>query len=210
VRGGLGRGRGVGAQLVEKLPQLRITGGADLVAQPGQQVRTPRSQRQDARGEPVGVQAEPQHVARRLEQSARAPGGQDRDRAIGVDELPVPVHDQRRVGLVGGEDARHRVRDGGHRRVVEAAMRVRGGEPGGQQQGVAVAQRDVEVLAEAQQHRPRRAGATGLDEAQVPGRDAGRTGEGELAQPAAVAPLPQELTGLGHAADGSGRASARR
>ena len=155
------------------------------------------------------MQAEPQHVARRLSRVAAHPAVR-RATARRVDELPVPVDDQRRVGLVGGEDARHRVRDGGHRRVVQPPVRVGGGEPGGQQQGVAVAQRDVEVLAEAQQHRPRRPGASGLDEAQVPGRDAGGTGEGELAQAAAAAPLPQEIADVGHDRDASGGAVVRR
>ena len=101
------------------------------------------------------------------------------------------------------------VGDGGHRRVVQPPLRVGRGEPGGQQQGVAVAERDVEVLAEAQQHRPRRPGAAGLDEAEVAGGDAGRAGEGELAQAAAAAPLPQELADR-HAGDATAGRSVRR
>jgi len=114
----------------------------------------------------------------------------------------VPVHDERGEGLVGGEDAPDGVGDGRHRGLVETVLGVGGGETGGEQQCVAVAQRDVEVLAQAQQHRPRRAGAARLDEAEVAGGDTGGAGEGELAQAAAAAPLPQELPDR-HVADGS-------
>ena len=101
-------------------------------------------------------------------------------------------------------------RDGGHRRVVQPPLRVGGGEPGGEQQGVAVAQRDVELLAQAQQHRPRRPGAAGLDEAEMAGGDSGGVGEGELAQAAAAAPSAQENPDLGHDRDASGGGGVRR
>jgi hypothetical protein len=190
--GGLGGRRGIGAQLVEQVLQVRVAGGRGLVAQPRQQVRPPRAERADPRRQPVRVQAQAQHVARRREQGRSAARGEQVDGVVGVDELPVPVDDQGREGRVGRQEAGDGVGDRGHRRVAEPALRVCGGETGGQQQGVAVAQRDVEVLAEAQHQVTGGPGPSGLDEAQVPGGDAGGARERELAEPAAVAPPPQQ------------------
>ena len=99
------------------------------------------------------MQREAEDVDRLLEEVRRHARRQEPDRAVRRDEAPVPVDDQRRVGLVRGEDAGDGVGDGGHREVVQPVLGVGGGEPGGEQHGVAVAQRDVEVLAQAQQHR---------------------------------------------------------
>ena len=61
----------------------------------------------------------------------------------------------------------------------------------GLEQLVALAQRDVERVGERQQRVAARARAAGLDEAQVPGRDAGFGGQPELARAAQAAPAPE-------------------
>jgi hypothetical protein len=60
---------------------------------------------------------------------------------------------------------------------------------GGEQELVAVAQRNLEPIGQLQDHVGARARATGLDEAQVAGGDAGLEGQVELAQPAPPAPV---------------------
>jgi hypothetical protein len=50
------------------------------------------------------------------------------------------------------------------------------------------------LFGEMQQYLAARLRATGLDKAQMPGRDPGVAGEIELAQPPALAPLAQQST----------------
>ena len=56
----------------------------------------------------------------------------------------------------------------------------------------ALAQRHLQLLGQGQQQLRTRVGATGLDEAQVPRRDAGIQGQCHLADPAAVTPAPDQ------------------
>ena len=65
-----------------------------------------------------------------------------------------------------------------------------------QQELVAIAQRHVERLGELQDHVGAGARAAGLEEAQMPRRDARLEGEVELAQPPAGAPLAQQRPDL--------------
>jgi len=77
-------------------------------------------------------------------------------------------------------------------RVVEAVLRVERGEAGAGQQPVALAQGDLQVLGQVQEHLPARLGPTGLDEAQVAGGDVGAAGQVELAEAAALTPVAQQ------------------
>ena len=79
-------------------------------------------------------------------------------------------------------------------------------EAGGQQQRVAVAQRDLERVGEMQQHLPARSGTACLDEAQVARGDRGVERELELAELAPLAPRAQDRAGAGR---GGERAHAR-
>ena len=84
----------------------------------------------------------------------------------------------------------------------QAVLGVGGGVAARQQQRVAVAERDVEVFGQSQDHVAGRPGASGLDEAQVPGGDVGRDGQVELAEAAALPPLAEQVPGVrtgGHA-----------
>jgi len=67
--------------------------------------------------------------------------------------------------------------DRGQFLAVERVLGVGGGVTTGQQERVAVAQRHVEVLGKAQDHRAGRPGPAGLHEAQVARRDVGPDGQ---------------------------------
>ncbi len=64
----------------------------------------------------------------------------------------MTIDDERRVGLVTGEDVLERVADRSHLRLVQPPLRERGGVAGRQQQRVALTQRHLELLGEPQHH----------------------------------------------------------
>ena len=79
----------------------------------------------------------------------------------------------------------------GHVGVVERPLAVERGVAGGEQELVAIAQRDLELLGELQHHLGAGPRAPGLDEAHMAGGDARVEGEVELAAPAPLAPVAQ-------------------
>ena len=81
-------------------------------------------------------------------------------------------------------------------RIVERALRKRRRKARGHQQHVAFAQRHLQPLGEPQHHVARRRGAAGLDEAEMPRRNLGVAGEIELAEMAALPPLPQVIADM--------------
>jgi len=184
-------GRRVALQLVVQRLQHGVAGGGDLLLQPLQQVRAPLREVRDARRHALGVQAQAQHVDGRLQQLGRAAFHEQRHQRVVRHQVPVAVHGQRGEGLVA---LQHQV-DGaarrGHRRVVERALAVHGREAGGHQQRVALAQRHVQALGQAQHHLAAGRGAAGFHVAQVTGRHLGLLRQVELAQAAVGAPVPQ-------------------
>ena len=80
----------------------------------------------------------------------------------------------------------------GERRMLERTLGKDRGIARRHQQHVAFAHRDIELLGEVQQHVAARLRAAGFDEAQMPGGNAGVAGEVELAEAAALPPLPYE------------------
>ena len=202
VRRGAVGAAGEGGQLVVQRAQLRVPGEVRFPVEPVQHVPAPLRQVEDPRREPVGVQAQPQHVGRRREQLLGHAGGQQRDPGVAGHQLPRPVHDHRRVRLVRGQHEVHGAADGGHVGVVQAPASVDRGEAGRQQQVVALAQRHLQLLGQVQHHLPARAGPPGLDEAQVPCRDARVAGQVELAEPAALPPVAQQVADGGTGPDG--------
>src|SRR4029453_3376114 len=103
------------------------------------------------------------------------------------DDVPVAIDDHCRVGLVDGEEALDCLADGRHVALIERALAEYGGETGGQEEAVAVSQRNVQALGEVKDHFAARPGASRPDEAEMP-RGARRSqGKFELAE---VAPLP--------------------
>ena len=92
-----------------------------------------------------------------------------------------------------GQHLAHRRAHGRQLRGVQRGLGVDGGVAGGEQELVALAERQLELLGQAQDHLAARAGPAGLHEAQVPSGDLRLEREVELAQPAALAPPPQQL-----------------
>jgi hypothetical protein len=86
----------------------------------------------------------------------------------------------------------------GFKAIVKRALREHRREAGRQQHRVALAQRQLEMVAEVEQHVAAGRGPAGLDEAQVPGRDLGVEREVELAHAALQAPFAQPLSNGGH------------
>jgi hypothetical protein len=106
----------------------------------------------------------------------------------------------RRIGLLLIEHAIERLADVLHRRRIEGSLAIHGREPGRAQQHVALAQRQVERIAQHQRHLATGLRATGLEEAQVPRRDLGLLGERLLGQPSSEPPLAEqraEAAGMG-------------
>jgi len=154
-------------------------------------VQAPLRQVGDARRHAFGVQAQAQHVDRRLQQLGRGAFHQQRHQRVVRDQVPVAVHCQRRKGLVAFQYQVDGAARGGHRGVVERALPVHRREAGGHQQRVALAQRHFQPLGQAQHHFAAGRGAAGFDVAQVAGRDLGLLRQVELAQAAVGAPVPQ-------------------
>ena len=112
---------------------------------------------------------------------------------------------------MAAQDEVERLAHRGHVGVVERALAVDGRVAGGEQQVVALTQRDLELLGQVQDHLAAGLRAAGLDEADVPGRDAGVEREVELAAPPPLAPVAQQRADterrregdVGHGGDGS-------
>ncbi len=112
--------------------------------------------------------------------------------AVVRDQRPAVVDRDRRIRIVAVEDELHRFAHRDHLGLVEGALLVDGGMARGQQEAVALAQRDVELVGQVQHHLGAGPGAAGLDEAEVPRRHARLEREIELAQVPAPAPVAQQ------------------
>ena len=90
---------------------------------------------------------EPEHVDRRLEQLGVDPVPEQRRGLIRLDQVPKTVDDQRRVRLVRLEQPAERLPQRPHHLPVEGLFEVRRSEAAGEQQTVALSDRQVEVWA---------------------------------------------------------------
>jgi hypothetical protein len=151
-------------------------------------MRAPLAQVLDPRRHALGVQGELEHVDRRLEQVRGDRGGQQLGRGVGGDQVARPVDDDGRERFMGLQQLVERLFDRGELGRVERALRVDGRVARGQQHPVALAERDVEVLGQVQDHLLAGLAAAGLHEAQVARRDARLEREVELAQAPARTP----------------------
>ena len=109
----------------------------------------------------------------------------------------MSVEDHRRIGLVGPQKPVERLMHRCHLGFLERSLGVQRGVTGGEQQPVALAERDLEVLGQAQNHLAARPRSAGLEEAHVARGHVGLERKLELAEAAAPAPGAEEL------ADGS-------
>jgi hypothetical protein len=161
-------------------------------------VRAPLAEVGDARREPFRVQAQPQHIHRRLQQRRIGRAKQRRHSRVVRDQRPVTVDRNRRVGLVALEHELDRLARRLQGGIAERALGKHRREAGRHQQHIALAQRHVEAFGKMQHHLARRLRAAGLQEAQMLGGNLRFQRKVELTEAAALAPFPQVI------ADGTG------
>ena len=161
---------------------------------------------------------EAKHVDRGLEQLGVDPVPEERRGPIGLDQVPETVDDQRRVRLVCLQQPAERLAQRSHHLAVEGLLQVGRSEAAGEQQAVALGDRQVEVLGEVDEELATRARAARLDEAEVLGGEVRVQRQLHLREPPLGAPEADQLTdglrlplGLdGHAGNGSARPLHRR
>ncbi|HVM10620.1 MAG TPA: hypothetical protein VM345_19325 [Acidimicrobiales bacterium] len=144
------------------------------------------------------MEAGPDDVHRRLRKLRRQQRDERRHAAVRSDHVPLPVDDERRVRLHPAQDDVDRVPHRFEVGLVERPLAKGRREARGDEEGVAVAQGDVELFGQVQHELAAGLRPPGLDEAQVPRRDAGLHAEVELAHPPLGTPPPQQV------ADGRG------
>ena len=101
----------------------------------------------------------------------------------------MSVDGERRARLVAAQHQLDDVARGSQRRIAERPRRVHRREAGGGEQAVALAQRHVEAVRQAQDHLAARRRAAGLEAAEVARRHVGLERQLELAEAAARAPV---------------------
>jgi len=112
--------------------------------------------------------------------------------SLGEHGVPGAVHDDGRVRLLALEDEREDAAHVDQLGRVQPALGIGGRVAGGQQHGVAVAERHLERAGQQVHHLAAGLGAAGLEEAEVARGDLGLGGERELAHPARGAPVADE------------------
>ena len=181
-----------------------------LPRQPREEMRPDRAEIPDARREARRMQRQPQHVHRARQQCRVRPRHQRRDRGIGQDEVPVPVHRQRWIRRVGREHRLHRRPRRPHGGVLQRPLGIGGREARGRQPQVPLPQRHIQPLRQAQHHRPARHGAARLQAAQVPGGDLRLQRQVHLAHAPAPPPAAEVVADRGHARAHAASLSPRR
>jgi hypothetical protein len=152
----------------------------------------------EQRSQAARMEADPDHVDRRLEQlrgdlDAR---GQGEHGGVGGDHVPDAIDRDRRIGLVAREDLVQRVSHRGEIGVVQGPLRIGRGVARREQQPIPLPKWDPELIHDPQQRLAARQGAARLDKAQMAGRDPGVEGEPELGQVPALTPPPQDRSDL--------------
>ena len=96
---------------------------------------------------------------------------------------------------MAGEDRVERVTDSAHLIGIQRRLGVERGVAGGNEQGVLLPERDLEVLRQRQDHLAAWLRPAGLEKAEVARGDIRLESEIELAHPAPVSPLAQQPAG---------------
>ena len=156
-------------------------------------MRAPFRQVGDPRREPLGMQAEPQHIDRRREQR-RVDAGEQRRTAL----FDATIVQCRSIASAGYGSCPASTRSIALRAASSAGSSSArcgntGAKPGRDQQRVALAQRHVELLGEPQHHVARRLRPPGFEKAEMAGRNLGVAGKVELAEAAALTPLAEVM-----------------
>ncbi len=158
----------------------------------------------DAPRKPRRMDAQAQHVDRRLHEGRIHLADQRYERIVRGDQRPVPVDGERRIGIVAAQNEIHRLAHARKRRIVERAFRIDRREARRHKHDVAFAKGHVELLRQEQHHLAARLRAPGLEKAQMARGDLGLESEIHLAQAAALAPFAQEIAHMSVGGHGSG------
>jgi hypothetical protein len=154
-------------------------------------MRSPLREIYDPRRNTVGMQTQPEHVDRRFEQVCGGSFEERRKRTVGRHETPVPIDDERWIRLVSAQHLLDRVAHGTHLGGAEVALPVGRRVARGQEQVVALAERDVESLGQMEHHLRARPRAARFEEAQVSRGDVRLPRKLELTEPTAMAPVTE-------------------
>ena len=106
---------------------------------------------------PSGCSVAAQHVARRIEQPGRDAVDEHDRGAVRGHQGPAPIHEDRRIRLVRREETVYGLAHGLHLGRVEVGGVEGRREAARDEQCVAVAQRDFELVGEVEHHLPARA-----------------------------------------------------
>jgi hypothetical protein len=139
-----------------KCRKHRIRADLDLAGQSREDMLPPLRQILDTRGQTGRVQAQAQDVHRWLKKLRRRSGEQRRKGAVGRHKVPMPVNGERGIGLVSLEHEIDGLACGLQGRIVQTVFGIDRRVAGRNQKRVALAQRDVELLRQMDQHRPAR------------------------------------------------------
>lgn len=132
--------------------------GGELAPDPGAEHGPHVRQVDYQRCQPARVETEAHQVGGRSQQVGEDVCEERIDGPVGHDHVPAAVDDDRRERLVRADHRCHGAVRRGQLLIVERALREARGEARGEQEAVAVEQRDVEVARGPQDHRCARVG----------------------------------------------------
>ncbi|SAK57757.1 hypothetical protein AWB75_02263 [Caballeronia catudaia] len=138
------------------------------------------------------IEHQMQHVARTFARGHVDETAEEAGRCVvGHQHVPVPVHHDRRKRVVLANNPLQRANDPMHFLRVPRRLGIHGCVARGEQQRIALAQRDIERLRERQERVTARHAAPAFDEADLALRNARFEGEIELTHATHIAPIAQ-------------------
>lgn len=146
------------------------------------------------------MQSQPDHIDWWREQIRMAADKQCINRSIGVNDVPVVIHEQRRIRFVRIQQVAQTGHDRRELLIVEVTFGMFRRETTDEQEFVLLADRHIKRVRESQNHRRSRLGLPRLDVAEMPGAHFSDSREGHLAEGAELSPA----TDFGSDRSGSG------
>jgi hypothetical protein len=119
--------------------EIRIVRRLDLAAQLRNQVAAPLGQIASPRCKALRMQGDPEHVPRRRQQFGRDTPGDVGDASVRGDDVPMAIDDERRVGVVRGQEPLECLADRRHLARLERALAEDGREAGREEEAVSFA-----------------------------------------------------------------------